>query len=142
MLADIDLNLEFPGLFLVCLPVAVVLIYLPFLVVGYGRLQVGYDLSCPRAMFDQLPAYAQRATWAHQNGFESFIQFAPAALAAYITGLDSIWAVGAAIAYLIARTLYPLFYILDVPLLRSLMYAIGSLGIFTLFVLSCGSALR
>lgn len=133
--------LEAPGLFLVCLPVAAALIYLPFLVVGYGRLQAGYDTSRPRAMFDKLPAYGQRATWAHQNGFESFIQFAPAALAAYVTGLDSTLAVGAAIAYLIARTLYPLFYILDVPLLRSLMFGVGSLSIFTLFVLSCGSAL-
>lgn len=136
-----NLALKAPGLFLVCLPVAAALIYLPFLVVGYGRLKAGYDTSSPRAMFDKLPAYGQRATWAHQNGFESFIQFAPAALAAYVTGLDSALAVGAVIAYLIARTLYPLFYILDVPLLRSLMFGIGSLGIFTLFVLSCGSAL-
>ena len=50
---------------------AVILAYAPFLVVGWGRLQAGYDQSAPRAMFDKLPPYAQRATWAHQNSFEA-----------------------------------------------------------------------
>jgi uncharacterized MAPEG superfamily protein len=115
---------------------AAVLVYLPFLVVAYGRQQVGYDMSAPRAMFDQLPKYAKRATWAHQNGFESFMLFATAALMAYVTGVNSSLAVGAALAYLIARLLFSVFYILNVPLLRSLMFGIGSLGIGTLMVLS------
>ena len=135
------IEFNYSAFFLLALPLGVILVYLPFMVVGYGRLQVGYDMSKPRDMFSKLPPYAQRATWAHQNGFESFIQFAPAALAAYATGLTSPLALGAAIAYLVARILYPVFYILDIPLLRSLMYGIGSLGIFTLFVLSCRSAL-
>ena len=126
---------------LLSLPIGAALIYLPFLAVGYGRLQAGYDTSRPRAMFDKLPPYAQRATWAHQNGFESFIQYAPAALAAYVTGQDSAISLGAVILYLAARTLYPLFYILDAPALRSLMFGLGSLGPFTLFVISCRSAL-
>lgn len=133
--------IDVPGLLLLSLPAGVILIYLPFIVVGYGRLKAGYNMSRPREMFDQLPAYAQRATWAHQNGFESFIQFAPAVLAAYVTGVDSTWGAAAAIAYLIARAFYPVFYILDIPPLRSLMFGVGGLGIFTLFVLSCRSAL-
>ncbi|MGJ3246365.1 MAG: MAPEG family protein [Elainellaceae cyanobacterium] len=115
---------------------ASVLIYVPFGVVGYGRMQAGYDTHSPRAMFDKLPAYAQRATWAHQNAFESFAIYAAAALMAYVTGVESIWALAAAIAYVVARSLYPLFYILDIPLLRSLMFGVGSLSIGTLFVLS------
>lgn len=51
---------------------AAVLVYVPFLVVVYGRVKAGYDIAAPRALFDKLPAYAQRATWAHQNSFESF----------------------------------------------------------------------
>lgn len=58
---------------------AAVLIYLPFLVVAYGRAQVGYDRGAPRAMFDRLPDYAKRATWAHQNSFETFTIYAAAA---------------------------------------------------------------
>jgi len=33
-------------------------------------------------MFDKLPPYAQRATWAHQNSFEAFIMILAAALMA------------------------------------------------------------
>ncbi|MBD2119924.1 MAPEG family protein [Trichocoleus sp. FACHB-262] len=111
---------------------AALLIYIPFLVVAYGRLQVGYDSRAPRAVFEKLPPYAQRATWAHQNSFESFMLFAAAALMAYVTQQDSIWVAGAAIAYLVARLLFSLFYILDIPLGRSLMFGIGTLCIATL----------
>ncbi len=115
---------------------AVVLVYLPFVWVGYARLTVGYDYSKPRAMFDQLPPYAQRATWAHQNGFEALAIYAVAALSAYVTGVESEWAASAAIAFLIARTLYAFCYVFDWPLLRSLSFAVGSLSSFLLFGLS------
>lgn len=122
--------------FLYCIVAAFILIYLPFLVVAYARVQVGYDIAAPRAMFDKLPPFAQRATWAHQNSFEAFTIFATAALMAYVTGVNSNLAVGAAIAFVIARTLYSVFYIANVPIGRSLMFAIGSLCSGTLFVLS------
>lgn len=115
---------------------AVILVYAPFLVVGLARFRVGYDSSAPRAMLDKLPAYGQRATWAHQNSFEALIIYSAAALMAYVTGVDSSWATIAAIAFLVARLLYSVFYILDIPLLRSLMFAVGSLAGWTLFVLS------
>ncbi len=125
------------NIFLYAIAAAVVLIYLPFLLVAYGRLQIGFEaLSAPRAVFDKLPPYAQRATWAHQNSFEAFTLFAPAALMAYVTGVDSSVASIAAIAFLVARLLYSIFYILNIPLLRSLMFAIGSLSYITLIVLS------
>ena len=115
---------------------AAILIYLPFLVVAYARVQVGYDTSAPRAMFDKLPPYAQRATWAHQNSFETFIIFSAAALMAYMTGQSSAIAIGAAIAFVVARVFYSLFYIFNIPWARSLSFAIGSLSTFTLFFLS------
>ncbi|MFQ4136541.1 MAPEG family protein [Nodosilinea sp. PGN35] len=133
--------LTMPGFLLVSLGLAALLVYLPFLVVGYGRFAVGYDQAAPRAMLSKLPPYAQRATWAHENAFESMILFTPAALMAYITGQQSGLALGAAIAYLIARTLYPAAYILNVPIGRSLMFAVANLSTFTLYFLSCRSAL-
>ncbi|MFH7027906.1 MAG: MAPEG family protein [Heteroscytonema crispum UTEX LB 1556] len=123
-------------IFLYSIAAAAVLIYLPFLVVGYARARVGYDTSAPRAMFDKLPPYAQRATWAHQNSFETFMVFAVAALMAYITGVNSPTAFYAAIAFVVARLLYSIFYILNIPIMRSLMFAIGSLCSGTLIVLS------
>lgn len=115
---------------------AAVLIYLPFLWVAYGRVTVGYDMASPRALFDQLPAYAQRATWAHQNSFESFALFTAAALMAYVTQVDSASAKIAVLAYVAARLFYSVFYILNIPILRSLMFAVGSTAIATLMIAS------
>ncbi|MEY2859013.1 MAG: hypothetical protein RLZZ74_3326 [Cyanobacteriota bacterium] len=115
---------------------AVILTYAPFLVVAWGRFKAGYDQSAPRAIFEQLPDYAQRATWAHQNSFEALTIYGLAALMAYSTGVESDWARIAAIAFLMARLLYSVFYILNIPLGRSLMFAIGSLCGWTLFGLS------
>ncbi|MEH1868607.1 MAG: MAPEG family protein [Nostoc sp.] len=124
-------------IFLYSIAAAVVLIYLPFLVVAYARVRIGKEtLATPRAMVDKLPPYAQRATWAHQNTFEAFMIFAAAALMAYVTGVNSFTGQIAAIAFVVARFLYSIFYILNIPPLRSLMFAIGMLGSTTLIFLS------
>ena len=115
---------------------AVFLTYFPYLFVATARFQVGYDMSAPRAMLDKLPPYAQRATWAHQNCFEALIIYSAAALMAYVTGVDSSLGQYSAIAFLASRFLFSLFYIFDIPLLRSLMFGIGSASSLTLFILS------
>lgn len=77
-------------IFLYSIAAAGVLIYLPFLVVAYARVRIGYEMfSTPRAMFNKLPPSAQPATWAHQNTFEAFMVFAVAALMAYVSGVNS-----------------------------------------------------
>lgn len=123
-------------IFLYCVAAAALLIYLPFLAVGYARVRAGYDLAAPRAMFDKLPPYAQRATWAHQNSFEAFTIFAPAALMAYVTGVNSSLGSAAAIAFVVARFFHSVFYVANIPLARSLMFGIGSLCSGILIVLS------
>lgn len=130
------LQLPTPTIFLYSIAAAAVLIYVPYLLVAYARARIGYDFSAPRAMFDKLPPYAQRATWAHQNSFESFMIFAAAALMAYVTGVNSSMATTAAIAFIPARLLYSTFYIVNIPLLRSLMFGVGSFSSATLFYLS------
>ena len=134
------MNLEDSRILLYCIAAGVVLVYLPFSVVGYSRLSVGYDMGAPRAMFDKLPDYAKRATWAHENAFEALTIFAPAALMAYVTGQNSSLAIGVALTFVVVRFLYSLFYIFNIPLARSLMFAIGSLCSGTLYVLSILSA--
>lgn len=130
------MNTSTGAVLLESIAVAVVLIYLPFLAVGLARVRVGYDVNSPRLMFEKLPAYAQRASWAHQNAFESVIVYAPAALSAYVVGVESNLAVGAAIAYLVARSLYPIFYIANLGWLRSMMFGVASVSSFTLFALT------
>lgn len=109
------------------------LIYLPYIVVAYGRVSVGIDMNAPRAMFDRLPDYAKRATWAHQNSFEVFALFATAAITAYVTNSASDQTSLDVLIFLVARVLFSLFYILDLPWLRSPMWAISMLCIGRLF---------
>ena len=120
--------------------IAALLIYLPYLVVGLGRFQVGYNMGAPRSLFDKLPDYAQRATWAHENSFESFALYAPAALMAFIVGLPAELVLTSAALYVISRITYSLFYILNIPILRSLSWAISMSSIFSLFFNSCKAA--
>jgi uncharacterized MAPEG superfamily protein len=117
-------------------------VYIPYIVVAYARWQVGYDMAAPRALFDQLPDYGKRATWAHQNSWEAFAIFTAAALMAYSTGQFSEPARWAAIVWIPARFLFSLAYILNIPPLRSLMYGIGSICSFTLMALSISSSLK
>jgi uncharacterized MAPEG superfamily protein len=48
----------------------------------------------PERCWNKLPPFAQRATWAHENAFESMILYAPAALMAYVTQQQSTLAWG------------------------------------------------
>ncbi|MEA5463023.1 MAPEG family protein [Leptothoe sp. PORK10 BA2] len=136
--------LSFPSCLLYSLPVAAFLIYVPYLVVAAERVKLAQTMDNPLEVFsrprfyaDQLPDYAKRANWAHQNAFESFILYAPAAVMAYITGQDGTNMVLAVLAYLVARLLFSVFYIVNVAPLRSLMFGIGSLSIFSLYFMSC-----
>ncbi|NEO85932.1 MAG: MAPEG family protein [Spirulina sp. SIO3F2] len=115
---------------------AVITVYAPYLLVAFARFKLGYDLSAPRAMFERLPPYAQRASWAHQNGFEALSVYTAAVLVAVVTQIEGPWVVASAIAFLVARLLFSVFYILDVPYLRSLMFGVASACSLTLFVLS------
>ncbi|MEB3271622.1 MAG: MAPEG family protein [Synechococcus sp.] len=101
---------------------------------GAGRSQADFkpsDLAAPRAMFERLPAWGKRASWAHQNCFEAFGLHAPACLLALLavrggavpTGL----ALTAAWLHPALRLAYVGAYVADVPLLRSLCWVGGIL---------------
>lgn len=130
------MNLSVGAILLYSIVGGAISIYLPFLVVGYARARVGYDTSAPRALFDKLPDYGKRATWAHQNCFEAFMVYAAAALTAYVTGVTDNLAIACAGAFVVARVLFSLFYITNIPIARSLMFGIGTACTGTLFVLS------
>jgi len=90
------------------------------------------DYSAPRAMFDKLPAYAQRATWAHQNSFEVFSLFAASALMVLVSGKSSESTTVLILGFLAARLAFSFFYIINVPILRSLMWAVSMVVIASL----------
>jgi uncharacterized MAPEG superfamily protein len=135
-------NLSTPTILLGSIAVGAFLVYFPYLIVAITRFQVGFDISAPRALFDKLPDYGKRATWAHQNSFETFMIYSAAALMAVVTHQSSSLANNCAIAFVIARFFYSIFYIVNIPLGRSLMFGIGSVATYTLMAMSITSTLN
>jgi uncharacterized MAPEG superfamily protein len=89
------------------------------------------DLAAPRAMFERLPAWGKRASWAHQNSFEAFTLHAPACLLVLLAAPDLTTTAGVSA---IAAWLHPLLrlgyvgaYVANLPPLRSLCWAGGIL---------------
>lgn len=131
-----DLTFTPPQMLLLGVALMAGLIYVPYLIVAVGRVSIGIDLSAPRAMFDRLPDYAKRATWAHQNSFESFALFTAAALCVFVSNTATERTSLYVLIYLAARTLFTLFYLLDWPWLRSPMWALSMVCIGGLFTAS------
>jgi uncharacterized MAPEG superfamily protein len=102
---------------------------------GAARSQADFslaDMAAPRAMFERLPAWGKRASWAHQNSFEAFGLHAPACLLALLAVLR-----GAEVPQLalLAAWLHPALrlgylgaYVANLPPLRSLCWAGGILS--------------
>jgi uncharacterized MAPEG superfamily protein len=135
-------NLSTSTILLGSIAAAAALVYFPYLLVAITRFQVGFDISAPRAAFDNLPDYGKRATWAHQNSWEAFMLYTAAALMAYATHQESSTVVNCAIGFTVARLLfYSIFYIIDFPIGRSLMFGVGSVAIFTLMSASITSTI-
>jgi len=127
-----NLNIPPEQVILYGIAIAAGLIYVPFFAVAYARVTIGMDYSAPRAMFDKLPAYAQRATWAHQNSFEVFSLFAASALMVLASGKSSESTTVLILGFLASRLAFSFFYIINVPILRSLMWAVSMVVIASL----------
>ncbi len=105
--------------------IAAGLIYFPYLLVAYGRVTQGYDPNAPRAIFDKLPPYAQRAAWAHQNAFESFTLFAPAVILVAVAQGASPYTNAVVMTYLATRLAHSVFYISKIFALRGLAWVVS-----------------
>ena len=95
---------------------------------GAARSQANFrieDLAAPRAMFERLPAWGQRAAWAHQNCFEAFTLHAPAALLCLLANVNGPAAIAAAWIHPALRLLYIAAYVGNLPPLRALCWAGG-----------------
>jgi len=97
---------------------------------GAGRSKADFtmaDMAAPRAMFDRLPAWGKRASWAHQNSFEAFTLHAPACLLCLIAGPTAPVAIAAAWLHPLLRLVYVGAYVGNVPPLRGMTWAAGLL---------------
>ncbi len=112
---------------LACLPIAFGLIFVPKIPIAIAtKKQLGkYDNKAPREQQEKLEGWGRRAVAAHQNAFESFPGFAAGVLACTITGKHADWAAILAVTHVVARALYPWFYVKNIDAIRSSIWAIG-----------------
>lgn len=90
--------------------------------VGRGR----YDNRDPRTQQSQLTGWGKRALSAHQNTFEAIILFTPAVLISHFAPVAAQQTAAIlALVHLGARIAYPVLYIADVHILRSLVWGVG-----------------
>ncbi|KZN52285.1 MAPEG family protein [Pseudoalteromonas luteoviolacea] len=113
---------------IMCVLIAVILPYVAKVpIIIAANKAGGYDNKQPRAQQGQLSGLGARAVAAHYNCFESLIVFGVAVAVTLSTGATGSAIQSLAIAHIIARCLYCVFYWTDLDLLRSLSWTVGIL---------------
>lgn len=84
--------------------------------------------------------WAYRLANAHRNAVENLAVFAPLAIIVQVLGLNSPLTALAAIAFFAARVTHAVVYILGIPVLRTLAFAVGFLCQLALFLTILGLA--
>jgi uncharacterized MAPEG superfamily protein len=121
-----------------CLLVAVLIPYVLTGAAGYyktkqfGRL----DNKNPRAQAARLEGAGARAWAAQQNAWEALPVFASAVFVAHLAGADPGRSATAAVIFVIARVLHPIFYIANIDVARSLSFGVGFVACLWLFGLA------
>ena len=121
---------------IVCLFIAALLPYIAKapMIVAMNKLG-GYDNNHPRDQQAKLTGFGARALAAHQNAFESLIIFAPAILLAITTKNTGTLIEQIAITHVVARIFYHVAYLINVGVIRSLLWAIGIISSFSIIYL-------
>ena len=84
-----------------------------------------YDNANPRDPRFYSPGLRARALGAHMNGFEAFPFFAAAVILAEMRAVPQGTVNTLAVAYVLARVLYVVFYVTDRPTFRSLIWMVA-----------------
>lgn len=116
-----------------CLFTAALLPYLAKMPVAAAMNKLnGYDNNHPRSQQAKLTGFGARALAAHQNAFESLMIFAPAVLLAIATNTITSTIELLAISHVVARIAYNLLYLLNIGMLRSVVWAVATLASFAI----------
>ncbi|MFT6592409.1 MAG: putative MAPEG superfamily protein [Zhongshania sp.] len=107
-------------------------------VCGYfrGKQFGNVDNKHPRAQYAQLEGAGARAYAAQQNAWEALPVFTAAVVIAHLAGVDPAKSAIAAEVFITARILYPIFYIANKDMLRSLVFIVGLGACIALFVMA------
>lgn len=112
----------------------VIAIFIPLICAGYAKISVkGYDNRHPREFLSKLEGKAKRAHYAQQNSFEAFAPFAAGVIVAHQLHAAQSTINALALIFIISRTLYCIFYIIDQHVWRSAIWFVGLLSTIALF---------
>ena len=121
---------------IICLFIATLLPFIAKIPVAIAMHNLGgYDNKHPRAQQAQLTGFGARALAAHQNAFESLIIFVPAVLLAITTKNTGALIELLAITHVIARVLYNIAYLMNIGVIRSIIWAVGIISAFSILFL-------
>jgi len=111
--------------------------YLPIVWTGIAKFGAGgrdFDNAAPRVMLAKLDGWRQRANWAQLNGFEAFPPFAAAVIIAHLTSVPQPRIDALALAFITARIVYGVFYLMNLATLRSVAWMAATGCVVALFV--------
>lgn len=119
-----------------CVFAALVLIYLSHIPgsVARARLEGGYDNKQPRRQQRKLKGWGARAVAGHHNAIETFPLFAAAVIINHLAGGDLRTASLLSVAYVVARVLYHVAYLVDADYIRTLCWLVGFVATCVLFI--------
>jgi uncharacterized MAPEG superfamily protein len=121
-----------------CLLAVIVFPYVLSTTGGYFRVrQFGtLDNKNPRAQQAALQGVGARVQAAQQNAWEALPVFTAAVLVAHLAGANPHLSAIAAVLFVVARVLHPIFYVTNLDALRSLSFLVGIGCCIWLFVLA------
>ena len=94
------------------------------------------DNKLPRPQTLKLTGVGARAIGAHNNAFEVLPFFIGAVLIAHICGADPTWSANFAVAFILCRIAHGVLYVMDLDVLRSLIFGLSEVCTIALFVLA------
>jgi uncharacterized MAPEG superfamily protein len=118
---------------IICLFIAALLPFIAKIPVAIAMHKMGgYNNNHPRAQQAKLTGFGARAFAAHQNAFESLLIFSPAVLLAIATQNTGVFIEQLAITHIVARVLYNIAYLMNIGVIRSLIWGVGIISSFTI----------
>jgi len=118
---------------IICLFIATLLPFIAKIPVAIAMNKMGgYNNNHPRDQQAKLTGFGARAFAAHQNAFESLLIFSPAVLLAIATQNTGVFIEQLAITHIVARVLYNIAYLMNIGVMRSLIWGVGIMSSFTI----------
>ncbi|MCM8536275.1 MAG: MAPEG family protein [Lentisphaeraceae bacterium] len=103
----------------------------------YKKKQFGkIDFNSPREQNNMLEGAGRRASAAQANSWEALIAFSTSFFAAFAAGVPAEKVSLCAIVWVVARVLYPIFYITDFAMGRVAAFAVGMAACLRLLALA------